>query len=65
METVDLIPYSISANTRAALTKAMFLNNVKHGAHFRYFDIAKVGKEWIAWYYKKIKNMDIIEQRGK
>jgi len=54
METVDLIPYSIAAKTRDALTKAMFLNNIKHGAHFRYFNIEKVGKEWVAWYYRKL-----------
>ena len=54
METIDLIPMFITAKTKEALVKEMLLNNARRGKHLKYFQIEKIGKEWIAWFYDKI-----------
>jgi hypothetical protein len=47
------IPHFISAASPKALQRSMFLNNVKDGYEYRYFDISEDKKgKWIAWYYK-------------
>ena len=54
METIDLIPMFITAKTKEQLVKQMFLNNVKRGKHLKYFQIERVGSEWVAWNYDKV-----------
>jgi hypothetical protein len=54
MERPSLIPVSIEAKTRSELSGKMLENNLKLGFFFRYFDIQKDGKRWIAWYYADI-----------
>jgi len=54
MEQSTLIPVSIEAKTRSELSGAMLINNFKHQSFFRYFDIQKDGKRWVAWYYADI-----------
>jgi hypothetical protein len=54
MESIDLIPLFITAKTKEELVRKMFLNNIKRGKHLKYFQIEKIGKQWIAWYYDKL-----------
>ena len=51
MENSTLIAVSIEARTRSELSGKMLLNNSEHRTFFRYFDIQKDGKRWVAWYY--------------
>ena len=54
MELSSLIPVSIEARTRSELSGKMLDNNMKFDTFFRYFDIQKDDKRWIAWYYGDI-----------
>jgi hypothetical protein len=54
MERPSLIPVSIEAKTRSELSAKMLQNNFKYSSFFRYFDIQKDGKRWVAWYYADI-----------
>lgn len=51
---VNTIPVSIKASSMESLSLAMFENNLKYSKHYHYFDIQKIGKEWIAWYFRDI-----------
>ena len=44
-------PLFVEAKSKRDLVKAMFNNNMKFSSHFKYFDIQKDGKTWVAWYY--------------
>jgi len=54
MERATLIPVSIEAKTRRELSTKMLQNNLKFASYFRYFDIQKDGKRWVAWYYAEL-----------
>jgi hypothetical protein len=62
MERPTLIPVSIEARTRSELSGVMLLNNFKHDCFFRYFDIQKDGKRWIAWYYADTRDQVLKHQ---
>ena len=51
MERSNLIPVFLEANSKDLLVKLMLSNNMAHGCYFKYFDIQKDGKKWVAWYY--------------
>jgi hypothetical protein len=55
MERPTLIPVAIEAKTRAELSTKMLENNMRLGHFFRYFDIQKDGKRWVAWYYADVR----------
>ena len=44
------VPQYIEARSKEDLVRAMLLNNLQHGMEFRYFDISKDGRNWIAWF---------------
>lgn len=48
------IPQFVAARTKDGLVRAMLRNNVKHGIEFRYFDIQKDGRTWVAWYNAEV-----------
>lgn len=50
------VPVSIEAKTRSELSAEMLLNNLKFSVFFKYFDIQKDGKRWVAWYYADFRN---------
>jgi hypothetical protein len=58
------IPRSISAPTREGLERVMLKNNLKYGIEFRYFDIQKVGSEWIAWFNVVIDKDKLLARIG-
>ena len=51
MERSNLIPVYLEANNKELLVKLMLSNNMAHGCYFKYFDIQKDSKKWVAWYY--------------
>lgn len=55
MEMPDIVPTFIEADSKTELVKKMIMNNLSQGKFFRYFDIQKDGKKWVAWYYDNIK----------
>lgn len=59
MRTANLIPFFIEAPSKEELMRRMLENNVVNGAYHEYFDIQKDGKNWVAWYYKR------VELKGK
>lgn len=62
MERPTLIPVSIEARTRSELSGAMLINNAKFNSFFRYFDIQKDGKRWVAWYYADVRDQVLKHQ---
>jgi hypothetical protein len=62
MENHTLIAVSIEARTRSELSGKMLENNIKLNAFFRYFDIQKDGKRWVAWYYADVRNQVMEHQ---
>ncbi len=55
METVADLPRYLEADTKDELIRLMLLNNVKNKKHFKYFNIQKEDKKWIAWYYTRVR----------
>lgn len=58
----DLIPDFITAQSPRGLRLLMFKTNAKYGAQHEYFDISHYkdskGKDnWVAWFYRKLKNI--------
>ena len=39
----------------------MLSNNMAHGCYFKYFDIQKDSKKWVAWYYAIVDLADGIK----
>ena len=48
------IPMFLAASDRDGLVRLMLANNLRAGKEFRYFDITKDKKEWVAWFYDVI-----------
>jgi hypothetical protein len=51
---LNRVPVSITAKTRAQLTKKMLLNNRLYDREFEYKNIQKVAGLWVAWYYNSV-----------
>lgn len=62
MDRPTLIPVSIEARTRSELSGKMLENNFRYSSFFKYFDIQKDGKRWVAWYYADIRSQVIKHQ---
>lgn len=62
MERPDLIPVSIEARTRSELSNKMLENNYRFSCFFRYFDIQKDGKRWVAFYYADVRHQVLKHQ---
>ena len=65
METPNLVPLSIDANSRIELTEKMLEINLATKAYHRFFDIQQEGGRWVAWMYAEIKLDDRINVNGK
>lgn len=53
-DTADTIPNFLTASTLQELRRLMFLNNIKKGMFYKYFDIQFVKGKWYAFYFEKI-----------
>ena len=53
METPDLVPFYLEAGTKDELVALMIRNNLSNQKFYKYFDIQKDGKRWVAWYYER------------
>jgi len=51
MQNAMTVPISIEAKSRSDLTRKMIMNNIQDARYYKYFDIQKDGKKWVAWYY--------------
>ena len=54
------IPNVIIAPDLKGLMRAMLANNLKDGKEYGYFDIQKDGDRWVAFFYKHIKAIEIL-----
>lgn len=61
MEKSTFLPHFIEADTKENLLKKMLVNNTAQGKYFRYFDIQKDGKKWVAWFYADIINDKVVK----
>lgn len=59
------IPHFITAKNPRELQKKMLQNNIKDSMQYQYTDIVFDGKQWIAWFIKKV-DIDItVNTEGK
>ena len=65
MDRPTLIPVSIEARTRSELSGKMLENNLTYGVFFKYFDIQKDGKRWVAFYYADITKQQVRDYQVK
>lgn len=52
---VDSIPHVIEAPSLPELQRRMLQNNLANKKFYKYFDIQKDGKSWIAFYYESVR----------
>jgi hypothetical protein len=57
------IPHYLSAGSPKGLQRKMLLNNTKDGVEYRYFDIQKDGKNWIAWFLREVIPSEMVETK--
>ena len=57
------IPNYITARSQQGLRRLMLLKNTKEGKEFHYFDIQRVGSEWVAWFYADLSRVPILKKR--
>lgn len=51
IEAIKNMPLFIEANDKRALITKMMENNMKDKIDYKYFQVMKDGKKWVAWYY--------------
>lgn len=59
------VPQFISAPDPQGLVQKMLANNILFSMEYRYFDIQFDGKEWIAWFYKRMEPRLLLAKKSK
>jgi len=59
-DTADTIPNYLTAATLQELRRLMFLNNIKSGMFYKYFDIQFVKGKWYAFYFEKLDTSNAV-----
>lgn len=56
------VPQFLRAPTPEGLVRLMLLNNIKNGIEFRYFDIQKDQRGWIAWFNVEVDKNALVKE---
>jgi hypothetical protein len=59
------VPLSLTAKSADELTRKCLENNIKYNTEFEYFQINKVGNEWVAWFYADVSKFPFIRKETK
>ena len=60
---ITRIPLSLRAKNPEELSLSCLENNLKYNTQFHYFQIMKVGNEWVAWFYTELEKYPILKRR--